>query len=248
MGRQIKQCEKPQICDIWVGNEYTSVQEGKCERWSSLGNCITWSARPAAAKKQSQFSKSRLGLSRGGEKHYGGWLFHTFAWIWILQNFWDKPAGSIWSGSKLRISLYPVWHHLMLQLEIKPLKFTIRNKTHFRRVFFKNCLYWMRRGWAKNAGKCRTAVSIQGGGYLHSGSPPEAHWREAHCDTQPLPAWCKPKPKPWTLAHSLFNAVLSTYLNLSQIQRLSNSHWTSENILFQKSDRLDPMKRLICPL
>ena len=120
--------------------------------------------------------------------------------------------------------------------------------TSFRRVFFKNCLYWMRRGWAKNAGKCRTAVSIQGGGYLHSGSPPEAHWREAHCDTQPLPAWCKPKPKPWTLAHSLFNAVLSTYLNLSQIQRLSNSHWTSENILFQKSDRLDPMKRLICPL
>ena len=114
----------------------------------------------------------------------------------------------------------------MLQLEIKPLKFTIRNKTHFRRVFFKNCLYWMRRGWAKNAGKCRTAVSIQGGGYLHSGSPPEAHWREAHCDTQPLPAWCKPKPKPWTLAHSLFNAVLSTYLKSNVYPTLSQHRKT----------------------
>ena len=127
----------------------------------------------------------------------------------------------------------------MLQLEIQPLKFTIRNKTHFRRVFFKNCLYWMRRGWAKNAGKCRTAVSIQGGGYLHSGSPPEAHWREAHCDTQPLPAWCKPKPKPWTLAHSLFNAVLSTYLNLSQIQLSLNirKHSLPKKRLFGSNEK-----------
>ena len=116
----------------------------------SLGNYITWSARPAEKSKVSFKKSPRRVWPHIGWGRTLWWLaFLTSSWTMICPKM-SLDKTTLWSDPELWVSQNPIWHLMMLQFINKPLKFTftIRQKPTSTECSLsytsKNCSYWIR--------------------------------------------------------------------------------------------------------
>ena len=137
-------------------------------------------------------------------------------------------------------------------MQIKPPKFTIRNEIHSWSVFFiihlQELLVLDKRGGDGQkmlANAAQLLVSRVVGTFTATLPTVVKHTGEGSTLRYTAGPCCKPEP--WTLAHSLFTAVLPTYLKSNVYPTLTEHR---ENILFQKKQLFPSNEKagLICPL